>query len=423
MTAPASWRLEGYRLDSLLDIGPRGEVWRGVHLPTRDLVLVKRLFAADNSLIDDLRRTAAVIGSLASPYLVATRDVAIDTEGRIAVVSDFAPGGSLASLLNERGTLAAPEIVTLLAALSHGLAALHARGIAHGAVRPTNVVMSAEGRPMLTDCGMNPEATARDDIAALARLCRDALGPTTPASAVTELLDAALSGAVDADELARRVLATGPAAPLFASVSAEPGSGPHEANPIRVVEQPPERARWPRIAASAGVLLVGLFGAVAAGSAWARHATPAAPVMTPATIALSEETPGARHVDWLHVVADLESARDLALRTVNDAALATIDDPGGAALTRDRALIAAMFHAGIRPVGMTSHVLSARALRSAAASATLLVTDEVSAYELVDSTGRAVVRRLARGPREFEMLLRLEPVGWRIVSVRDAVSR
>jgi len=69
------------------------------------------------------------------------------------LLMDFAPGGSVGSLVAARGTIGSGEVVTLVVPIAQALAHLHARGIVHGDVSPGNILFSADGRPLLADFG------------------------------------------------------------------------------------------------------------------------------------------------------------------------------------------------------------------------------------------------------------------------------
>lgn len=69
------------------------------------------------------------------------------------VLMDFAPGGSVGSLMAARGTLSVAEVVTVAVPVAEALAALHARGIVHGDVSGGNILFSADAVPLLSDFG------------------------------------------------------------------------------------------------------------------------------------------------------------------------------------------------------------------------------------------------------------------------------
>lgn len=101
----------------------------------------------------ELVHEAAVLGSVRLPHLIALHEVLETSDGRVALVLDLIDGGNVGALAGQRDRLTPAETVTVLAPLLRTLAELHRRGIVHGDVSATNVLLTREGRPMLTDLG------------------------------------------------------------------------------------------------------------------------------------------------------------------------------------------------------------------------------------------------------------------------------
>lgn len=70
------------------------------------------------------------------------------------LVMPLAEGGSLQDVLASRGHLTAGEMVTVLVPLAQAVHHLHTVGLAHGDLKPANVLLTADGRPLLADLGM-----------------------------------------------------------------------------------------------------------------------------------------------------------------------------------------------------------------------------------------------------------------------------
>jgi serine/threonine protein kinase len=96
----------------------------------------------------------AVQQRITSTHLVRLHDALILADGRLALVREEAPGTSLATVLGSRGQLSPGETVTIVAPLFTALADLHAAGIVHGQLGPTNILFSHDGRPMVSDLGV-----------------------------------------------------------------------------------------------------------------------------------------------------------------------------------------------------------------------------------------------------------------------------
>ncbi|MDP5226175.1 MULTISPECIES: protein kinase [Arthrobacter] len=147
-------RTDGYRTVRRLGSGGSGEVWL---LRDGGGWAALKVPREGEPLMDGLAeswRGAAV----EHPHVLRTRGVVAFTRGDGAtggdgLLMDFAPGGSLATLLPVRGRLTPGETVTVVVPLARALAALHASGIVHGDVAPGNVLFTAEGKPLLSDFG------------------------------------------------------------------------------------------------------------------------------------------------------------------------------------------------------------------------------------------------------------------------------
>ncbi|MFL6136480.1 MAG: serine/threonine-protein kinase, partial [Frankiaceae bacterium] len=230
------WSLSGYEVEELIGIGATGEVWRGRELASGRLVALKRLTGAGSGGQpegrDRLRREAALLAGVTSPHLVRLRTVVTTGDGLVLVL-DLATGGSLASLLGVRRTLPAGEVVAVAAPVAEALADVHAAGIVHGDVSPANVLLTADGRPLLSDLGVARMVHERAAAAVTIRYADPAVlagGDVDPAAdvyALAAVCHAALTGAPpypgdDVEEILRAV-AAGRRLPLPIAVPGLPG--------------------------------------------------------------------------------------------------------------------------------------------------------------------------------------------------------
>ena len=122
--------------------------------PLARLVALKRVGGAHRE--DDasrLEREASILAELDHPHIVRVLEVVQDGDG-VALAMQFAPGGSLADLLAERGRLTPGQVVAVAAPIADALASAHRRGVLHGDVKPANVLFTSDGEPLLTDFGV-----------------------------------------------------------------------------------------------------------------------------------------------------------------------------------------------------------------------------------------------------------------------------
>lgn len=74
-------------------------------------------------------------------------------DGQIAIISEYAPDGSLEDLLKAKGKLPIEEAVKLTIEILEGLQHLHASGIIHRDLKPANILLNGK-TPRLTDFGI-----------------------------------------------------------------------------------------------------------------------------------------------------------------------------------------------------------------------------------------------------------------------------
>ena len=166
--------LRGYRLMEKIGEGPTGVVFRGIQPRVGRDVAVKVVhdrLAADGVFIRRFEPEAQAVVSLEHPHIAAVYDYWRDPQGA-CIVSRYFRGGSLRAL-EERGEDLAPERRTsVVQQIASALGFAHRQGVAHGAVRPSNVVLDAEGNAYLCDfhIAAGPPATVEDDLEQLAAL-------------------------------------------------------------------------------------------------------------------------------------------------------------------------------------------------------------------------------------------------------------
>jgi len=95
-----------------------------------------------------VRAQSAALRAVSHPGVVALHDA--DPEGRWMATA-FVPGGDVRAWRANRTVV---EITAFLQHIGRALAALHASGLVHGDVTPDNVLLDADGAPVLIDPGL-----------------------------------------------------------------------------------------------------------------------------------------------------------------------------------------------------------------------------------------------------------------------------
>ncbi|MDH2425615.1 serine/threonine-protein kinase [Sphaerisporangium sp. TRM90804] len=149
-----------YRLTSSLGKGGMGTVWRAVDELLQQEVAVKEVRLPPD--LDDatraelfertLREARAAARLRAHPSIVTVHDVVDD--GRPWIIMELVQGRSLDQMIREHGPLPPRQVADIGIRLLDALAAAHAAGILHRDVKPANILITGEGRVVLTDFGI-----------------------------------------------------------------------------------------------------------------------------------------------------------------------------------------------------------------------------------------------------------------------------
>jgi serine/threonine-protein kinase len=145
-----------YRLERRLAQGGMAEVWLGTDLSLSRQVAVKLLkptLATDPIVAERFRREAIAVAQLNHQNIVAVYD-AIDDNGRQAVVMQLVNGKSLRQLLDEQKRLSPDLTIHIGSCVASALDAAHRAGMVHRDVKPGNILITPDGRVLLTDFGI-----------------------------------------------------------------------------------------------------------------------------------------------------------------------------------------------------------------------------------------------------------------------------
>ncbi|MDQ3171394.1 MAG: serine/threonine protein kinase [Acidobacteriota bacterium] len=99
-----------------------------------------------------LEREARLAARLSDPA-IATVYALEESEGQLFLVTEFVDGENLRDRL-ARGRIEEPELSRFAADIARGLAAAHRQGIAHGDLKPDNVIVRRDGQIKILDFGL-----------------------------------------------------------------------------------------------------------------------------------------------------------------------------------------------------------------------------------------------------------------------------
>jgi tRNA A-37 threonylcarbamoyl transferase component Bud32 len=149
-----------YRLVDVIGSGGMGRVWRAHDELLHRAVAVKELTAAlyvsDSEKAVLLARTRAEARAAAriNHSAVVTLHDVLDHDGRPWIVMELVEGNSLADEVKDVGRVEPREAARIGLWVLRALTAAHAAGVLHRDVKPGNVLLSQDGRVLLTDFGI-----------------------------------------------------------------------------------------------------------------------------------------------------------------------------------------------------------------------------------------------------------------------------
>jgi tRNA A-37 threonylcarbamoyl transferase component Bud32 len=264
-----------YRLQGPIGRGAMGIVWHGRdELLARDVAVKEVQITAQASPADAeaiyqrTLREARTAARLKHPGVVTVFDV-VEEGGSPWIIMELVEARSLDQVITEDGPLPPLEAAELGAGLISALAAAHSAGVLHRDVKPSNVLVTKDGKAVLTDFGIatfaeDPSMTQAGMVVgtpgftAPERVRGDAATPAADLWSLGATLYAAVEGrgpfdrhggstaitAGVATETAPRSPSAGPLGPVIdALLSRDPGTRPDAATAARLLSDAATAAR------------------------------------------------------------------------------------------------------------------------------------------------------------------------------------
>ncbi|MEV7883341.1 protein kinase domain-containing protein [Streptomyces sp. NPDC002817] len=149
-----------YRLADTIGSGGMGRVWRAHDEVLHRAVAIKELTAAlyvsesdQERLLHRTRAEARAAARINHSAVVTVHDV-LDHDARPWIVMELIEGRSLADAVKAQGRVEPAEAARIGLWVLRALRAAHSAGVLHRDVKPGNVLLSQDGRVLLTDFGI-----------------------------------------------------------------------------------------------------------------------------------------------------------------------------------------------------------------------------------------------------------------------------
>ena len=144
-----------YVIDDQLGEGGMGIVFRAIHEDGAVVALkvLKPGLVADTNAARRFAREARAAAEVDHPNLIEVIDAG-DVDGTGYLAMHYVPGKSLDDRISEHGPLPLEDMTRIVAEIASALDALHAAGLVHRDVKPSNILLDAERGALLTDFGL-----------------------------------------------------------------------------------------------------------------------------------------------------------------------------------------------------------------------------------------------------------------------------
>jgi serine/threonine-protein kinase len=142
-----------YRIEERIGAGGMGTVYRVHDLRLDEIVALKIMtFAAGEAahrFVEEVRLARRVT----HPNVARTHDIG-EFQGVPYLTMEFAQGDTLEARIDTGGPLPPAEAAAAVAQIAAALEAAHAAGVIHRDLKPSNVILTPEGRAIVTDFGI-----------------------------------------------------------------------------------------------------------------------------------------------------------------------------------------------------------------------------------------------------------------------------
>ena len=147
-----------YRLLGQLGKGPMGRVYLAEHGQLNKKVSLKVLptrFAAQPEMLERFLNEANRASALNHRNIIHIFDVGQDDESRYYLAMEYVEGKDIQRLVETGGAMQASRAIDLVRQAADGLAHAHEQGLTHGDLKPSNLIVDANGVLKILDLGLS----------------------------------------------------------------------------------------------------------------------------------------------------------------------------------------------------------------------------------------------------------------------------
>jgi eukaryotic-like serine/threonine-protein kinase len=145
-----------YTLIDRIGTGAMGRVYKARHQLMDRVVALKVISpkrVREQTVVARFLREMKLVGMLDHPNVVRAYDAGLE-QNTPYIVMEFLTGETLEVMLQRRGALPWSEVMDFIAQAAWGLAHAHDRGVLHHDIKPSNLLLDAEGTIKILDLGL-----------------------------------------------------------------------------------------------------------------------------------------------------------------------------------------------------------------------------------------------------------------------------
>lgn len=145
-----------YRIDSVMRETEFGKVYYATHLSMEKPVVVKILapaLAVDEKIVSGFSAEAKSVSALSHVNILNVTDFGSDTNGVVYIVYEDAPGENLKLKIRENGMFMPDHAIRIAKQIAAALSAAHAKGIVHGGLTSSGILVGDEASVKVLDLG------------------------------------------------------------------------------------------------------------------------------------------------------------------------------------------------------------------------------------------------------------------------------